>query len=95
MARVFWLSLALFALSAPHALAGQRTVQLDVKGMTCATCPLTVRLALKKVAGVVDAKVTLEPPLAVVTYDDAKTSDAQLMRATANAGYPSTLRASP
>lgn len=92
MARGFWLSLALLALPAPQALAEQRTVQLDVKGMNCATCPLTVRLALKKVAGVIDAKVTLEPPLAIVTYDDERTALEQLTRATANAGYPSAPR---
>ncbi len=92
MARGCWLSLALLALPAP-AQAEQRTVQLDVKGMNCAACPLTVRLALKKVAGVIDAKVSLEPPLATVTYDDERTALEQLMRATANAGYPSAPKA--
>ncbi len=86
MVRAFFLSLALAAFPAQ---AGQRTVQLDVKGMNCSTCPLTVRLALRKVAGVIDAKVTLEPPVAVVTFDDTKTSLEQLTRATENAGYPS------
>ena len=92
MARVFWLSLALFALPAQ---AEPRTVQLEVRGMNCATCPLTVRLALKKTAGVIDAKVSLDPPIAAVTYDDAKTSPQQLMRATANVGYPSVVKALP
>ena len=91
MARAFWLSLALLALPAP-AQAEQRTVQLAVKGMNCAACPLTVRLALKKVAGVIDANVSLEPPLAIVTYDDERTALEQLTRATANAGYPSAPR---
>ncbi len=95
MARAFWLSVALFATAAPHAQAELRTVQLEVKGMSCATCPLTVRLALKKVAGVSDAKVTLEPPLAIVTYEDSKTSAAELARATTKAGYPSTPKAAP
>lgn len=90
MVRAFFLSLALVALPAQ---AGPRTVQLDVKGMNCATCPLTVRLALRKVDGVIDAQVTLEPPVAVVTFDDAKTSLEQLTRATGNAGYPSAPRA--
>ena len=81
MARVFWLSLFLFALPAQ---AGERTVRLVVQGMNCAACPITVALALRKTAGVSDAKVTLEPPVAVVTYDDARTSPAVLMRATAN-----------
>ena len=92
MVRAFWLSLALLALPA-H--AEPRTVRLDVQKMYCATCPITVRLALRKVAGVMDVKVTLEPPVAEVTYDDAKTSPEQLTRATANAGFPSTLRKQP
>lgn len=87
--------LALFALSAPAALAEPRSVQLDLKGMNCATCPLTVRLALKKTVGVIDAKVTLDPPVALVTYDDSKTTPEQLTRSTTNAGYPSTLRPLP
>ena len=92
MARAFWLSFALLALPAQ---AEPRTVQLDVQKMFCATCPITVRLSLKKVAGVLDAKVTLNPPLAEVTYDDAKTGPEQLTRATMNAGFPSTLRKQP
>ena len=92
MVRAFWISLALVALPAQ---AEPRTVQLDVQKMFCATCPITVRLSLKKIAGVIDAKVTLEPPVAAVTYDDAKTSTEQLIRATTNAGFPSTLRKQP
>ena len=92
MARIFWASVALLALPA---LAGPQTVQLDVQKMTCATCPITVRLALRKVAGVIDAKVTLEPPAAIVTYDDAKTDPGELTRATTNAGFPSSVRKQP
>ena len=92
MVRAFWLSLALASLPAQ---AEPRTVRLEVQKMFCATCPITVRLALRKVPGVIDAKVTLEPPVADVTYDDAKTSPGQLTRATANAGFPSTLQKQP
>ena len=100
MARIFWLSLALplalaLASVAPLARAEPRTLQLEVKGMNCASCPLTVRLALRKTAGVIDAKVTLEPPLAIVTFEAAKTTPELLMRATTNAGYPSSLKAAP
>lgn len=92
MRRAFWLSLVLVALPAN---AEQRSVQLDVKGMNCATCPITVRVALKKVPGVLDARVTLEPPVAEVVYDDAQTNPEHLARATANAGFPSTVRKLP
>lgn len=77
------------ALSAP-AWAATKTVTLSVPGMTCATCPITVKKALQKVDGVIDAKVTWEPKEAMVTFDDAKTNVRALTEATRNAGYPST-----
>jgi len=82
---------ALFALSTLPALAAQRTVTLDVPGMNCGMCPITVNKALKKVPGVKSAKADLDSKQAVVTYDDAKTSPDQLMKATADAGYPATV----
>lgn len=91
MPRAFWLSL----LVALPAYAEPRTVQLEVQKMVCSTCPITVRLALRKTPGVIDAKVTLDPAVATVTYDDAKTNPEQLTNATANAGFPSSVRRPP
>ncbi|MCK9488189.1 MAG: mercury resistance system periplasmic binding protein MerP [Xanthomonadales bacterium] len=79
------------ALSAP-AWAATKTVTLSVPSMTCATCPITVKVALSKVEGVIDAQVTWDPKEAVVTYDDTMTTPADLTRATENAGYPSTIK---
>lgn len=53
--------------------------------------PITVRKALQRVAGVSAVKATLEPPQAIVTFDDARTTLDALTKATANAGYPSSL----
>ena len=78
-------------LSAP-VWAATQTVTLSVPSMTCATCPITVKVALSKVEGVIEAKVTWEPKEAVVTYDDTKTTPAALTEATENAGYPSTVK---
>ena len=72
-------------------LAVPKTVTLDVPGMTCSACPLTVKKALMKVPGVANAEVSFEAKQAVVTYDDAKTGPDALMQATRNAGYPSTI----
>lgn len=69
-----------------------KTVTLDVPGMTCATCPITVKAALKKVPGVTDVSVSYERLEAIVTYDDAKTNTQALIKATTDAGYPSTVR---
>lgn len=73
-------------------LAATKSVTLSVSGMTCATCPITVKMALSKVEGVEKAEVSFEKKQAVVTYDDAKTKVEALMEATKNAGYPSTVK---
>ncbi|MCC7240868.1 MAG: mercury resistance system periplasmic binding protein MerP [Acidobacteria bacterium] len=74
------------------AWAGSKTVTLTVSNMTCATCPLTVKMALTKVEGVSEAAVDFEKKEAVVTFDDAKTSAAALIKATTDAGYPSAVK---
>ena len=88
-------SLAILALAAAGialpAAAAQKTVVLSVPSMNCATCPITVRKALEKVDGVQKVKATLEPPEAVVTFDDAITSVEKLTEATRQAGYPSSV----
>ena len=78
------------ALSAP-AWAATKTVTLSVPGMTCAACPITVKKALSKVAGVQKIEVSLEKREAIVTFDDAKTNADALTKATTNAGYPSSV----
>lgn len=74
------------------AFATPKTVTLDVPGMNCVTCPITVNKALKKVDGVQEAKTDFATKEAVVTFDDSKTSVAKLTQATTEAGYPSTLK---
>lgn len=87
--------LALFAftpLIAAPAWAATKTVTLSVPGMTCAACPFTVKAALSKVKGVSKTDVQFGKREAKVAFDDAKTSVQALMKATGNAGYPSTLK---
>ncbi len=72
-----------------------RTVTLVVPGMTCATCPITVKRALAKVAGVTKIEVSFERREAVVTFDDARASVPALINATTRAGYPSTEKPTP
>lgn len=76
------------ALSTPT-WAETKTVTLSVPGMTCAACPITVKKALSRVAGVEKTEVSFEKREAVATFDDAKTSASALTQATENAGYPS------
>lgn len=90
--RPLFIGVALLALVlAFPALAATQTVTLSVPGMTCATCPITVKKAISKVEGVDKVDVTFEKREAVVTFDDAKTSVQQLTKATEDAGYPSSI----
>lgn len=78
-------------LGSTTAFAGEQTVTLAVDGMTCASCPYQVEAALKKVNGVSSIEVSLAQRQAVVTFDDEKADIAVLTKATAEAGFPSTL----
>jgi mercuric ion binding protein len=89
--RNVYLSAAL-ALFSAAASAGMKSVTLDVPGMNCAACPITVRKAISRVPGVSKVTASFERKEAIVTYDDSKTTVAALTEATANAGYPSTVR---
>ena len=80
----------LFALASPTAFAETKTVTLSVPGMNCDLCPLTIKKAISKVPGVATVEASYEKKQAVVTFDDSRTSVEALMKATANAGYPST-----
>ena len=71
------------------AWASPQTVTLNVSGMTCPACPITVKKALEKVPGVSKVDVRFEKKQVLVTFDDAKTNTDALVKATTNAGYPS------
>ena len=83
----FAVSAALFVSAA--ALAAEKTVTLDVKGMYCPACPYIVQKSLMAVPGVMSAKVSFKNKTVVVTFDDAKTAVPALAKATTDAGYPS------
>ncbi len=73
------------------AWAAPQTVTLSVPGMTCASCPITVKAALSKVKGVSEVTSDVKRRETTVTFDDAKADVAALSRATEAAGYPSSL----
>jgi len=85
-------ALTLFSSSFFVNAAESKTVILNVPGMTCKFCPITIRKALKKLPGVTDAKADYDTKTATVTFDPDKTNVEALTKATANAGYPSTLK---
>lgn len=88
---VLFIIFSLFVFSS-YAQAETKTISLDVPGMTCKFCPITLRKALQKVPGVITAKADYETKTATVTFDPSKTDIETLIKTTANAGYPSTLK---
>lgn len=87
------LILMLIALLTLPAWAGTpQTIVLSVQNMTCQLCPITVRKALEKVPGVSAATVDFQQKTATVTYDPDQARPEALIRATTNAGYPSTVQ---
>ena len=85
------IAIALWAALSASAWAATQTATLSVPGMTCATCPITLKKALNKVEGVEKIEVNLEKKEALVTFEDAKTTVEALLEATKNAGYPATV----
>jgi len=54
-------------------------------------CSITIRKALEKVPGVLETKVEYDRKTATVKYDPDKASSSELVKATTNAGFPSTI----
>jgi mercuric ion binding protein len=85
------LAILVMVIGTGAAAAKEQVITLAVENMTCSVCPVTVRKALEMQEGVYEAKVSLEPPRAVVTFDDEHTDVQTLMATTTNAGFPSSL----
>lgn len=79
---------ALLFLPAAAPAGEPKQAVLDVPGMNCSLCPITVKKALQRVPGFLDAQVDLDTRRAVVRYDDAKATPESLAKAVSEAGYP-------
>ena len=86
-----FLATSLLSIPLSALAAAPQTAILDVRNMTCSMCSVTIRKALEKVPGVIDAKVDYDRKTATVQYDADKASPSALEKATTNAGFPSKL----
>ncbi len=68
--------------------ATEATAHFSIENMTCATCPISVRKAMKRVDGVKSVDVDFESKIATVVYDPAVTTPAAIAAASTNVGYP-------
>ncbi|MBF6589284.1 MAG: copper ion binding protein, partial [Ktedonobacterales bacterium] len=75
--------------------ARERTTELTITGMTCASCARRVERALSRVPGVDAANVNLATERATVTYAPAEASLPNLIGAVERAGYGAAELAAP
>ena len=82
---------ALLTLSASFSFAADKTITLSVPDMNCPSCPYMIEQSISFVDGVQSANAELETRTCSVTFDDAIASIEDILGATADIGYRSTL----
>jgi len=71
--------------------ARTQTVTLNIQSMSCASCVGRVDKALEAVPGVLDVSVNLAAETATVTFAEGAASVQDLMKASADIGYPASI----
>ncbi len=74
-----------------QAANGLSRVVIPVEGMSCATCEIPVRHALRRIDGVKSTHVSAATKTATVDYEAAKTNPEQLIAAINSTGYRASL----
>ncbi len=79
--------------SAEPAVQTQQIQQLslDIQGMSCSLCPITIRKKLEKTPGVIEAKVDFDKKMAWVKYDADRVNSQALIEAINGIGYKASL----
>ena len=92
--KIVWAALAMLVLASGTSLAADNelTLTFDVQKMTCATCPIAVRKAMERVAGVKQVAVSLDDKSAVVTFVSSATTATAIGQASTDVGFPATVR---
>lgn len=70
-----------------QAKASQKTVQMRIAGMTCASCAKGLEASFRNMVGVVKVAVDYKAGQAVVTFDTNKQSAESLSKFVASCGY--------
>lgn len=89
-----WLpsTLAGVLLAGPAFGAEPKTAVLEVSGMSCSLCPVTVKKALERAPGVLEARVDLAEKRANAKYDPRKASPETLAKAVSDVGLPAKVK---
>lgn len=73
------------------AVSSEQTATFTIERMTCATCPITVKRAMKAVDGVSNVDINFSEKTATVVFDPTVATLEQVGAASTNAGYPAKL----
>jgi mercuric ion binding protein len=85
------ISFTLLMLSASLSFAAEKTITLSVPDMNCPSCPYMVEQSISFVEGVQSVNAELKTRTCSVTFDDAVASIDDILGATANIGYKSSV----
>jgi len=69
-------------------LVAEASSSFSIDKMTCATCPISVKKAMKRVDGVISVEVDYKTKVATVVYDPSKTTPSEIAAASTDVGYP-------
>ena len=72
--------------------AARLTKMFTIGNMTCPTCPITVKTAMSRVAGVKTVKIDFAAKTATVTFDPSVATTAKIAAASSSVGFPAHLR---
>jgi len=95
MKNIIILSPLLFMGLASTTYADTKTACYQGEGMTCTTCSLTLKVAVKKIEGIVKVDASVEKKNAIISYDSKKTNTKTIGKKIDSTGYKSTPMACP
>lgn len=89
--RVALASLMIALATVGNALAAERSVMLVIDNISCIAYAYEARNTIAAVPGVTGVELSISSGLALVTFDEAKTSLDAIIAASADAGFPARL----
>jgi len=84
--------LSITTIYAQNGAAQEQTATLHISGMTCGTCPISIRHRALQMKGVHTATVDLNTAAATVTYEDSEQSPQAIAQAITKLGYPARVK---
>lgn len=86
LATAMW-SAGCSARAAATEAVAEAKVTLQIEGMHCASCTVTIRKALERLDGVREAQVSAKEQRAHVTFDPGRVTPERMVQAVKGAGY--------